>query len=161
MNKKAIIIGIVSAITIAGFLIWRQYRKLLAFRLKFRSVKLNKINMNELSFTVGLNFENTSDIQVVLTNQLHKVYINNVFIADIKSNKEDVIKAKSTSPLTFNVSVGSKGIGQLLKSVSFAELLNFKELNLRISSALDVKVGQKVVKVNSDTQDTIKNWQAA
>jgi LEA14-like dessication related protein len=156
--KKPLIIGLVTAVGVAGLLLYMQFKKLMDYKLSFRSIRVKKINTKELDLSLGLNFENKSDIQVVLTNQTYKIYINSVLISTVVSNKEAVIAAKSTTPLNFDVSVGSKGIGELLKTMNFNELLNINKQRLRVDSTIDVKVGSKVKTLNQSSEDLIENW---
>jgi LEA14-like dessication related protein len=161
MKNKALLIGIVATIGVAGFLIWRQFKKLMDYKLSFRSVKVNKINAKELSLTLGLNFQNKSDIQLVLTKQKYDVFINSVLLSTITNDKEVVVAPKSTTPMTFSVSVGSKGIADLLKTMNFQELLNIKKQKLKVASTIDVKVGSKVRTITQTSEDIIENWTKA
>ena len=158
MKNKALLIGIVATIGVAGFLIWRQFKKLMDYKLSFRSVKINKINAKELSLTLGLNFQNKSDIQLVLTKQKYEVSINSVLLSTITNDKEVVVAPNSTTPMTFNVSVGSKGIADLLKTMNFQELLNIKKQRLKVASTIDVKIGSNVKTITQTSEDIIENW---
>jgi LEA14-like dessication related protein len=158
MKNKAILIGIIGAVGIAAFLVYRQFRKLMDYKLSFRSVKVKKINMQSIDLTLGLNFENKSDIQVVLASQQYDVFINNVKLTTLKNDKDVLISPKSVSPITFDVSVGSKGIADLIKTTSFSELLNIKKQSLRVDSTLVVKIGSGTRTIKQSSEDLIDNW---
>ena len=158
MKNKALLIGIVATISVAGILIWRQFKKLMDYKLSFRSIKINKVNAKELSLTLGLNFQNKSDIQLVLTKQKYEVSINSVLLSTITNEKEVVVSPKSITPMTFSVSVGSKGIADLLKTMNFQDLLNLKKQRLKVASTIDVKIGSKVKTITQTSEDVIENW---
>ena len=158
MKNKAIIIGIIGAVGIAAFLIYRQFRKLMDYKLSFRSVKVKKINMQGIDLTLGLNFENKSDIQVVLSSQKYDVFINNVRLSTLTNENDVVIAPNSSTPITFDVSVGSKGIADLIKTTSFTELLNIKKQVLRVDSTLVVKIGSGTKTIKQSKEDLIENW---
>lgn len=158
MKIKPVFIGIIAAIGVAGFLLYRQFNKLMDYKLRFRSIKIQKVSAEGLSIKLGLNFENKSDIQVVLAGQKYDVFINSVLISTITSRAQSVLAPRSETPLNFDVTVGKQGIKDLLRTMSFAELLNIKKQRLKVASTLDLKIGNKVKTISQVSEDVIENW---
>lgn len=158
MKIKPIFIGIVAALGVAGFLLYRQFAKLMDYKLRFRSIQIQKVNSEGLSIKLGLSFENKSDIQVVLSGQKYDVFINSVLISSITSRAQSVLASRSITPLNFDVNVGRQGVKELLRTMSFAELLNIKKQRLKVSSTLDLKIGNKIKTITQVSEDVIENW---
>lgn len=158
MKNKAIIIGIIAAVGVAAYLVYKQFTKFMEYSLSFRSIKVKNVSAKELKIDLGLNFENKSDLQVVLTKQVYDVFINNVFVSKIVSDKEVVIAPKSKTPMNFDVAVGSKGIADLLRSMSLADLLNIKKQSLKLNSTIDVRIGSNTKQFKTTSEDIIENW---
>jgi LEA14-like dessication related protein len=102
MQKWGLGIG-VAVLGVSAFYVSKIAKRLQDFQLNFKKVKVTKFTKDALDFNVYFDYVNKSEININLASQEYDVYINGVYITTMSNYAENVLKAKSTSPLGFNV----------------------------------------------------------
>ena len=165
-TKKRIIIGSTIGILLIGtLLIVKRVKDLLNYSIKFSTIKFKELTGKKILFDIIVQFKNMSDLTLDIKNQEYDVYINNVFITTIKSDKEQIILAKSSSPITVTVDLNTKDLLTKLGSLGdgspsnlLKTFVTFKEQNLKIVYKFGIKFGYFTIPVKFSYNDKIANW---
>jgi len=88
---------ILSAFTINYLL--KQFRGLVNLDFEFSKIKVNKLNLKEVSLTLFWQIINPSDISFTIKKQKYDVYLNDKFVKTVGSDVPVEILAKGTSML--------------------------------------------------------------
>ena len=168
LTKKRIIIGtIVGGLTASiVYLVWK-IKNLLKFDISFSKLKFRETSPKNISFDLGVNFKNTSDIEIILKKQQYDIYLNDVFITTIFANNEQVILPNNTSLINLKVNLNTVDILDKIKSLgdgSLSSLLkllaNIKKQNLKIVFNFGVKLGLLTFPLKFTESAKIEEWGA-
>ena len=125
----AVVIGL-TAITLNYVL--KNVRKLANLGFDIKTVKLNTLNLKEISFTILWIIKNPSDFRFIVKNQVYDVFVNGNFVKKVGAVEEVEVLGNGTSLLPTNVFMTTK------------ELLNLGVENLE---DLVTESGRKKVKL--------------
>lgn len=146
IQKKHIIVGAIGLFTVSGALAYWQYTKLMQYAIKLLKVKINDISITNVDVDITLNVTNNSDLPVVLSNQEHKVYINDILVSDISNKISQPLAKKSASPITIKVKIDPATVFKQLKMNAVDLLANFLDNKIRVE--IKLKVGLWFLKFN-------------
>ena len=138
IEKKYIITGVIGLLAVGGMLLYLQYKKLMNYTLKFRSIKVRKIQFPNLDFDVFLDFTNNSNLKIEIQSQEYKIYLNNVFISNVSNSATNTINPVSTSTIGVNIKI------DLAKAYKALGLDAIKVATTALNSKLKVDIKLKV-----------------
>lgn len=156
-TKKYLIAGAIGIVTIAGALAYLQYQKLMDFTLKFKRIIVRNIAANYFNFDIVLDFFNKANMNFRVVSQEYDVYLNNIYITKLKSDKDILIKAKSSSEIPLNVELKPEDV---VKNLNVSLLQNPKKYIIKIDAKLKVKFWFFKVNVPFTYSDTLENMMA-
>lgn len=141
-TKQKWYVGIgVAVLGVTAVYISRLAKRLQDFQLNFKKVKVTKFTKEALDFNVYFDYVNKSEININLASQEYDVYINNIYVTTMTNYSENVLKAKSTSPLGFNVKLDLPKIDEKIRTTYFDMVVNPKEVLIRIDMRFKARVG--------------------
>jgi LEA14-like dessication related protein len=100
-----VLIGL-TALTVSFIL--KNVRKLANLTFDIRSVKLNTLNLQEISITIFWVIKNPSDFRFIVKNQVYDVFINGKFIKKVGAVEEIQVLSNGESLLPTNVFLTTK-----------------------------------------------------
>ena len=124
-----------------AYYISRVAKRLQDFSLDFKKIRVTKFTKEKLQFEVYFDYTNNSEININLASQEYDVYINGVFITTMSNYKENVLKAKSKSPLGFNVDLDLPKIDEKIRASYFDMVTNPKNVIIRIDMKFKARIG--------------------
>jgi LEA14-like dessication related protein len=134
----AVVIGL-TAITLNYVL--KNVRKLANLGFDIKTVKLNTLNLKEISFTILWIIKNPSDFRFIVKNQVYDVFVNGRFIKKVGAVEEVEVLGNGTSLLPTNVFLTTKellnlGIENLEDLVTES---GRKKVKLKVVGTFDIK----------------------
>lgn len=141
IEKKYLIAGAVAVLSVAGALAYLQYKKIMDYTIRFKSVKIRKISLTLFDFDVFLFFLNKSDLKFVINTQAYSVYLNGVFVTKIVNYADTTVLPKAESVLPLNVKFDPRIV---LKTVQM--------------NAVDLAVHPEKVKIKMDIKLKVSLW---
>jgi hypothetical protein len=134
----AVVIGL-TAITLNYVL--KNVRKLANLGFDIKTVKLNTLNLKEISFTIIWIIKNPSDFRFIVKNQVYDVFVNGRFIKKVGAVEEVEVLGNGTSLLPTNVFLTTKellnlGIENLEDLVTES---GRKKVKLKVVGTFDIK----------------------
>lgn len=162
MTKKTIAtIGMVAGVglTLTALFVSNQFKKLKNFKLGFNKIIIEKASLERLKFSFILNFDNRSDLEIVLSSQSYDVYLQDMLVTTIKGDNMQTIYPKSISLLTLNIDLVPKDIIAKIKSIPVASLINPGNLRLKLVSKFMVRFyGRDILIESPPVEGTIKDF---
>ena len=152
-----VLIGL-TAITINYIL--KNLRKLTNLTFDIRTVKLNTLNLKEISFTILWVIKNPSDFRFIVKNQVYDVFVNDKFVKKVGAVEETEVLSNGTSLLPTNVFLTTKellnlGIENLEDLVTES---GRKKLKIKVTGTFDVKTPLfSLKKLPFTFEDTLHN----
>ena len=152
-----VLIGL-TAITVNYIL--KNLRKLTNLTFDIRTVKLNTLNLKEISFTILWVIKNPSDFRFIVKNQVYDVFVNGKFVKKVGAVKETEVLSNGTSLLPTNVFLTTKelfdlGIENLEDLVTES---GRKKLKIKVTGTFDVKTPVFTLKkLPFEFEDTLHN----
>ena len=152
-----VLIGL-TALTVSFIL--KNVRKLANLTFDIRSVKLNTLNLQEISITIFWVIKNPSDFRFIVKNQVYDVFINGKFIKKVGAVEEIQVLSNGESLLPTNVFLTTKelfnlGIQNLEDLVTES---GRKKLKLKVTGTFDVKTPLFVLKkLPFEFEDSLHN----
>ena len=141
-NQKYTLLGLgVAVLGGMAFYVSRIAKRLEDFKLDFKKIKVNRFTKERLQFDVYFDYTNKSEININLASQEYDVYIEGVYITTMTNYKENVLKAKSTSPLGFSVDLDLPKLDSKIRTSYFDMITNPKEVAIRIDMKFKARVG--------------------
>jgi LEA14-like dessication related protein len=134
----AVVVGL-TAITLNYVL--KNVRKLANLGFDIKTVKLNTLNLKEISFTILWIIKNPSDFRFIVKNQVYDVFVNGRFIKKVGAVEEVEVLGNGTSLLPTNVFLTTKellnlGIENLEDLVTES---GRKKVKLKVVGTFDIK----------------------
>jgi len=152
-----VLIGL-TAITVNYIL--KNVRKLSNLTFDIRTVKLNTLNLKEISFTILWVIKNPSDFRFIVKNQVYDVFVNGKFVKKVGAVEETEVLSNGTSLLPTNVFLTTKellnlGIENLEDLVTES---GRKKLKIKVTGTFDVKTPVFTLKkLPFEFEDTLHN----
>ena len=141
-NQKYTLLGLgVAVLGGMAFYISRIAKRLQDFQLDFKKIKVNRFTKERLQFDVYFDYTNKSEININLASQEYDVYIDGVYITTMTNYKENVLKAKSKSPLGFSVDLDLPKLDSKIRASYFDMITNPKEVAIRIDMKFKARIG--------------------
>ena len=156
IQKKYIVAGALAIVSIALALGYLQYKKLMNYKLGFKSVKLKTLSASKIVFDIFLNFTNKSSLKFEIIEQENKLYINDKFVSDIVSKTSNKIEPNSTSVIGVNVSFNPNDITSALGKNYAWLILNTSSIKIKIDMKMKVKLYGIKVSIPFIYEDTLK-----
>lgn len=147
-----------AGLAISALLIYRQFQKLKNIKLGFNKIIIEKATLERLKLAVILNFDNRSDLEIVLSSQSYDVYLQDVLVATIKGDDMQTIYPKSISLLSLNIDLVPKNVVAKLKSIPLTSLLTPGNLRLKLVSKFMVRFYGRDFLIESPIEGTIKDF---
>jgi LEA14-like dessication related protein len=152
-----VLVGL-TAITVNYIL--KNVRKLANLEFDIRTVKLNTLNLKEISITILWIIKNPSDFRFIVKNQVYDVFVNGKFVKKVGAVEEVEVLSNGTSLLPTNVFLTMKellnlGIENLEDLVTES---GRKKLKIKVAGTFDIKTplfGLK--KLPFEFEDTLHN----
>ena len=141
-NQKYTLLGLgVAVLGGTAYYISRVVKRLQDFTLDFKKIKVNKFTKERLQFDVYFDYTNKSEININLASQEYDVYINGIFITTMTNYSENVLRAKTTSPLGFSVKLNLPEIDSKIRTTYLQMITNPKNVIIRIEMKFKARVG--------------------
>lgn len=106
-NKTITVVGVLVGLGAIGFGVYYAIRKQigLAFNYcyKIKSFRFNKLSKENIDITLNILLKNQSAFSVELEKYVFNIYINNKYIAQVKSDNKQLIASKGVSPFIINI----------------------------------------------------------
>jgi LEA14-like dessication related protein len=133
-----VLIGL-TALTVSFIL--KNVRKLANLTFDIRTIKVNTLNLKEISITIFWVIKNPSDFRFIVKNQVYDVFINGKFVKKVGAVEEVEVLSNGTSLLPTNVFLTTKelfnlGIENLEDLVTES---GRKKLKLKVTGTFDIK----------------------
>jgi LEA14-like dessication related protein len=133
-----VLIGL-TALTVSFIL--KNVRKLANLTFDIRTIKVNTLNLKEISITIFWVIKNPSDFRFIVKNQVYDVFINGKFVKKVGAVEEIQVLSNGTSLLPTNVFLTTKelfnlGIENLEDLVTES---GRKKLKLKVTGTFDIK----------------------
>lgn len=139
IKKTHVIAGLIGLVTITGAFLYYQYTKIMDYVIKFKGIKLHVFGMDGVMFDLILSFTNNSDLSFKIVSQKYKIYLNDKFVSEASSDKEQQIAAKGTSDIAVNVKFSPRSIMNAVNVNEF--LLSKQNINLKVDIKVKVALG--------------------
>ena len=156
-TKKYIIAGALGVISIAAAAAYLQYKKLMDYTIKFKTIRVNKASMNLFDFNLFLNFINKSNVEFVIESQVYNAYINNVFVTKLENQVLNKIAAKSTNVIGLNVKFNPNQVLDKIGKNAVSLLASADKTIIKIDIKLKVKLWFFRVNIPFIYEDSLKN----
>jgi hypothetical protein len=141
-TKQKWYVGIgVAVLGVTAYYISKIAKQLEDFELNFKKIKVTKFTKEKLDFNVYFDYVNKSAININLASQEYDVYINGVYVTTMSNYAENVLKAKATSPLGFNVNLDLPKLDEKIRTTYFDMVTNPKEVLIKIDMKFKARVG--------------------
>jgi len=139
-TKKYIIAGSLAVVSVALMAAYLQYKKLMNYVIKVRSVKVKSVSISNINLDLLLNFINKSSVTFTIKNQKYDVYINGSLAAKLKNDVPVLITKESENPLLINVSINPKSVFDKNKINAADFLINQDKIIIKVDIKLQVKI---------------------
>ncbi len=152
IERKHIVAGAIALVTVTGAIAYLQYKRLMNYTLKLKSLKFKEFTKNVMSFDVFLNFKNNSDVKIDISKKIANVYLNEKFVTKIESFDPIVILPMGESVISTNVEFNPTQVLKLIEKNYTDILLNPSKINLKV----DIKLKAKLWFFNVNISETYK-----
>lgn len=145
MKTRTIIIisGVAVLLSVAGIMLYRQYKKLLNYCYKVKSFKILSIEKYKFHFKIGLMVRNNSDINIQVSGYDFKLYLCDNYVADLKSNVQQVLNKKSSSMIEIEASFNPTRVldaSKITTLVMYA-VTDKSKFKIQLKGSVNVKTG--------------------
>jgi len=139
--------------------IWakKQYKKLLLNTTSFKSMVIKNLTPKNFAFNLVYSYKNNMDVDVVLTNQVYDVYLDDIFTTRLTNKNLTILKANSTSDIPLDVSFDPKDMLNRLSLNLPGFLTNYKKMRMKIVMKLRVKLLFFSIPITYTYEDSLKN----
>lgn len=138
IERKHIIAGGLAVISIAAAAAYLQYKKLMNYKISFKSVKVKSIGARLVDIDIFLNFLNNSDVKFTIEGQEYSVYVNDIFVTKVTNVEHSVISPKTTSAIGVNLKFNPSDIASKMKVKGAEMLLNIGKTKIKIDMKIKV-----------------------
>jgi LEA14-like dessication related protein len=145
----ALIVGLASY-TIVYFK--RQVELLKGTCFTFAGGVLKKAGFNSSLVTLYLRVKNRSDIDITILSQSYDVFINDVYVTNVRNENKSLLKAGNTSVLELDIAFSPSAL--LKAGLQNAESLLYSKENLMFTIKTKISAGSQFVFVNNIAFET-------
>ena len=147
IDKKYLIAGAIGLVTITGALLYLQYKKLMNYVIKLKTLKVKTLTANSVVFDIFLNFTNNSNLAFDIIEQDYKVYLNDELVTKMVNRSTNHISANKTngvdtskSVIGVNVSFNPTKVLQMLGKNWVSILVHPETIRLKVDVKLKVSL---------------------
>lgn len=138
VERKHIIIGLISLVSISGALLYLEYKKLMDYAIKFKSVVVKKVSLTKVNFDLFLYFTNKSNLKITIKNQNYTIYVNDKPVSTVQNSSGNLIKPRSTDNIVgVNVQFNPQTVYRASGLTSLEALAKAGSIKLKF----DIKLG--------------------
>lgn len=150
MKPKYVLIGsLLLAASYGAYMLFNQVKLLKQTCVKMVNHRLTGLFSNMAQLSITLRVVNKSDIDLLATNENFDIYINNVFVANMKQSRQTMLARNSATDIVLNASFDPKN---LVQQGIAALAQNFNAVTISIKGKLNVKTS--LISVNNLKVDT-------
>ena len=146
VRKSLVAAGIITAtgaIAAGVYLFYkRQFALALQYCYKISNVKFIKVSKDNITLEIFIKIQNKSDFTVELKGYNFFIFLNEKKIANVVSDKSEMLAAKAISTLSFMVTCDPAQIfdkDYLVNLISYA-IADKKKIVLQVNGTMDVKM---------------------
>lgn len=150
-------LGITGSAIALGVWAKKQYAKLLLNTTGYKSFSIKELSAKRFAFNVVYTYKNNMDVDVVLTNQVYDIFLNDVYTTTLTNNKLTVLKSNETSEIPLDVSFDPKNMLNKLSLNLASFLSDYKKIRIKIVMKLKVKLLFFSIPVTYTYEDSLKN----
>lgn len=139
-NKKVVlmtslVVGFIGLATGTYFYVKRQYDLLFEYCYKLTSVQVVQFALSNIKMKIGLAVKNNADIDININGYNFKVYVNDKYVCDFKSNVKELLPANQVVQL--NSVIAEFNPTQVVNAAFAVSLLSYyltdkNKINLKI-----------------------------
>lgn len=115
-----------------------QYQRLKELGVKFLGLRIKALGLAKINFDLRLLIANPTKVELTILSQKSRVFINNIFITEISSQKAQTILANESSPLEVNIDLSPAQISQA--RITAADLMKALDIPIVVDLKLKVKL---------------------
>jgi LEA14-like dessication related protein len=156
-TKKYVIAGAIGAVTIAGALAYLQYKRLMNYEIKFKSLKPKKLVFDNFDFDIFVDFKNKSDVTFTIEKQVYTAFINDIFVTKIENLSSVTLPANAVTPMGLNVKFNPKDVLSKIGSNAVNLVLNADKTIIKVECKLKVKLWFFTINIPYVYQESLKN----
>lgn len=150
-------LGVTGSVIALGIWIKKQYAKLLLNTTGYKSFSIKELSAKRFAFNVVYTYKNNMDVDVVLTNQVYDIFLNNIYTTTLTNNKLTVLKSNETSEIPLEVSFDPKNMLNNLSLNLASFLSDYKKIRIKIVMKLKVKLLFFSIPITYTYEDSLKN----
>jgi LEA14-like dessication related protein len=150
-------LGLTGSAIALGIWAKKQYEKLLKNTTGYKSFSIKEISAKRFAFNVVYTYTNNMDVDVVLTNQVYDIYLNNIYTTTLTNKNMTVLKANATSEIPLDVNFDPKDMLSKLSLNVATFLTDYKKLRIKIVMKLKVKLLFFSIPISYTYEDSLKN----
>ncbi len=139
--KKVLIFGGIGAVLYGVYSFYKKQIGLLQnYDYQIIGAKVNKLSLNQISFSTKVRFFNKSKIEVVVQNIYLDVYLEDTLTGFVTENKPFVVPSQGSSDIDLNMTFNPQS---LLKNITNVILVGLKkkDLNFTLKGYANIRSG--------------------
>ena len=156
IQKKYIIAGVLSVVSIAIGVAYLQYKKFMDYSVGFKSVKVRSLSESLFNFDLFLTFLKKAGVGFDIIEQEYEVYVNGKFATKMVNYSVTKVLPNATSILGVNVKFDPRKVLALLKESYVDILLNPKSVKIKIPIKMKVVFWGFKIFIPYVYEDTLK-----
>lgn len=156
IEKKHIAIAAISLVSITGAIAYAQYKRLMNYTIKFKKMKVNKVNQSIIDIDLFMLLKNKSDIKFDIKEQDYTVYVNNLLVTKIVNRKPTTVMPNTESEVPANISFNPQVVLATFKKSFLDTALNSQGIKIKIDIKLKVSLWFFTVNIPYVYETTLK-----
>lgn len=157
IERKYIIAGLLSIISVAVAGGYLAYKKLMDYTIGLNKIRIRKISLKLISFDLFLNFTNKSTLGFDIIEQEYKVYMNNKFVSKVTNYSTTKIKPSATSLIGVNIKFDPTKVLQVIGKDFKQLILAPDQYTIKTEMNLKVKFYGFKLSIPYVYEDSLKN----
>lgn len=140
-GQKWGIFGVGAGILLVGVYVKTQLNKIYGAKWTFAGLKTHDATGGKMKATVYFKIDNKSDISVNISEQDYSIYVNDMYVSNVKNPSNIKIKSNSVSIIPFMIEFSYKDIAQA-GILNLSDLISNKgNIKIKIKGNLNIKAG--------------------
>jgi LEA14-like dessication related protein len=139
--KKILIFGSIGAVLYGVYRFYKKQIGLLQnYDYKIIGAKINKVSLNQISFSTKVRFFNKSKIEVVVQKIFLDVFLEDTLTGFISDDKPFVVPSQGSSDIDLNMTFNPQSLLKNITNVILAGLKK-KDLNFTLKGYANIRSG--------------------
>lgn len=156
MKKAIIILAIVAALGISGYVFYKkQIDKLMDMDYEFMGFQLHNLSVSKSIADVKIKLISDSTLEAEILDLYLDVYINGKFVGVVSENKKILIPAKGYSIVDFHIAADLSKVGENALDLA-GQIWANKDATIQLKGTAKVKSSFITVRVPIDYSESIK-----